>query len=52
VYNKLSTDPSAKSIVWLEHSGHQIFCDGEKEKAIKTIVDYVLGRIGKKWKEE
>ena len=52
VYNKLSTEPSAKSIVWLEHSGHQIFCDGEKEKAIKTIVDYVLGRIGKKWKEE
>ncbi|MFZ4523979.1 MAG: alpha/beta hydrolase [Chlorobium sp.] len=47
VYNRVSTEPSAKSIVWLEYSGHQIFCDCEKEKAIRTIIDYVSGRIGR-----
>ncbi len=47
VYNMVATEPSAKSIVWLEDSGHQIFCDCEKEKAIRTIIDYVLGRIGR-----
>jgi carboxylesterase len=47
VYNRVATEPSAKSIVWLEYSGHQIFCDCEKEKAIQTIIDYVSGRIGR-----
>ncbi len=47
VYNMVATEPSAKSIVWLEHSGHQIFSDCEKEKAIETIMDYVAGRIGR-----
>ncbi len=47
VYNRVSSEPSVKSIVWLEYSGHQIFCDCEKEKAIQTIIDYVSGRIGR-----
>ena len=45
VYNMIATEASAKSIVWLEHSGHQIFCDCEREKAVQTIIDYVLSRI-------
>ncbi len=45
VYNSIATEPSAKSIVWLEYSGHQIFCDCEREKAIQTIIDYVSSRI-------
>jgi len=47
VYNRVATEPSAKSIVWLEYSGHQMFCDCEKEKAIQTIIDYVSARIGR-----
>jgi carboxylesterase len=47
LYNGIATEPSGKSIVWLEHSGHQIFCDCEREKAVQSIVDYVSGRIGR-----
>jgi|APCry1669188970_1035186.scaffolds.fasta_scaffold09985_4 carboxylesterase len=47
VYNSVATEPSAKSITWLEYSGHQMFCDCEKEKAIQTIIDYVSDRIGR-----
>ncbi len=46
VYNRIATEPSAKSILWLEHSGHQLFCDCESEKAVRAITDYVSNRIG------
>ncbi|MEI8032420.1 MAG: alpha/beta fold hydrolase [Chlorobiaceae bacterium] len=42
----ISTDPGERSVVWLERSGHQVFCDCEQEKAVRTIVDYVSRRIG------
>ena len=45
VYNKIATESDAKSIVWLEHSGHQIFCDCEREKAVKAVIDYITYRI-------
>ena len=45
LYDRIATDPSGKSIIWLERSGHQIFCDCEREKAVKDIVDYVSRRI-------
>lgn len=48
LYNRIATEPSGKSIIWLEHSGHQIFCDCESEKAVKAIMDYVVSRIGQK----
>jgi carboxylesterase len=46
LYNRIATEPSGKSIIWLERSGHQTFCDCEQERAIQAIVDYVSGRIG------
>jgi carboxylesterase len=45
LYNRIATRPSEKSILWLEHSGHQTFCDCERETAIQAIVDYVSCRI-------
>jgi carboxylesterase len=47
LYHSVATRPSDKSIMWLEHSGHQIFCDCERDKAIRLIIDYVSGRIGR-----
>ncbi len=46
LYDRIATDPSGKSIFWLDRSGHQIFCDCERETAIREIVGYVSGRIG------
>ena len=45
VVSGVATQPSDKDIVWLEHSEHQMFCDCEKEVAVKTIVDYINSRI-------
>ena len=47
LYKMIATDPSGKSIFWLDRSGHQIFCDCERETAIRAIIDYVSGRIGR-----
>ncbi|NTU50550.1 MAG: alpha/beta fold hydrolase, partial [Desulfobulbaceae bacterium] len=41
LYNSIATGTSDKSIVWLERSEHQIFCDCEREKALRTIIAYV-----------
>lgn len=48
LYDKIATDPSEKSIMWLERSDHQTFCDCEREKAISAIIEYVSGRISRK----
>jgi carboxylesterase len=48
LYNRIATPPSEKSILWLERSGHQIFCDCEKEKAVQSILEYVISRIEQK----
>ena len=48
--DRIATKPSEKSIVWLERSEHQTFCDCEREAAVKSIVDYVSGRIARKSK--
>ncbi len=45
--NRIATAPSEKSIMWLERSEHQIFCDCESDVAVKAILDYVSGRMGK-----
>ncbi len=48
LYHGLATPPSEKSLIWLEHSGHQLFCDCEKEKAVEAIIDYISRRIEQK----
>jgi carboxylesterase len=47
LYDLVATVPSDKSIMWLERSGHQIFCDCERDKAIRMIIDYVSCRISR-----
>ncbi|MEI8186700.1 MAG: alpha/beta fold hydrolase [Chlorobiaceae bacterium] len=44
----IATDAAEKSIMWLERSEHQTFCDCEREKAVSAIIDYVSGRIARK----
>lgn len=46
--NRLGTPSSEKLILWLERSGHQIFCDCERDKAVQLILDYISGRIALK----
>ena len=48
LYNRIATETSGKSVIWLERSGHQIFCDCERETAVQAIVDYVSCRIERK----
>ncbi len=45
LYNEIATPLSEKSLIWLERSGHQLFCDCEREKAVEAIIDYLCGRI-------
>lgn len=45
LYNGIATSPSEKTLIWLEHSGHQLFCDCEKEQAVQVIIDYISCRI-------
>jgi carboxylesterase len=45
--DRIATAPAEKSIIWLEHSDHQIFCDGEREQAVRFVIDYVSGRMTK-----
>ncbi len=47
LYNRIATPCPDKSLIWLERSGHQLFCDCERENAVKAIIDYVAGRIGR-----
>jgi len=45
LFNNIATQPSEKSLYWLEHSDHQLFCDGERAKAVQVIIDYVYSRM-------
>ena len=48
LYNRIGTDPSEKSIIWLERSDHQIFCDCERDHVVQTITGYISDRIALK----
>lgn len=47
LFNEIATEPSEKSLFWLEHSDHQLFCDRERAKAVQVVLDYVSGRMFK-----
>jgi carboxylesterase len=47
LFNNIATEPSEKSLLWLEHSDHQLFCDGERVKAVQAVIDYVSSRMDK-----
>jgi len=42
----VATPERDKELVWLERSGHQMFCDCEKEQVIDIIQSYISGRLG------
>jgi len=50
--DRIATASSAKSLLWFEVSGHQIFCDVERIKALQTVINYVSARLTKKQGEE
>jgi len=47
LFNNIATELSEKSVFWLEHSDHQLFCDGERAKAVQVVLDYVSSRMYK-----
>jgi carboxylesterase len=46
IYYGISTPPDEKRIVWFEITEHGMFCDCERETAIRATVDYVRKRSG------
>jgi len=41
----IATPKDAKSVVWLEKTDHQIFCDCERTAAIDATVRFIAGRV-------
>jgi carboxylesterase len=46
IYDRISTPPDQKRIVWFEMTEHEMFRDCEREATIETVVDYVRERAG------
>lgn len=42
--DRLGTCRQQQSVVWLERSEHQIFCDCEREMAVLSVLEFVSGR--------
>ncbi|TCD48155.1 alpha/beta fold hydrolase [Chlorobium sp. N1] len=40
----LGTPERDRSLLWLEHSGHQVFCDCERRTAVEAVTGYVAER--------
>jgi carboxylesterase len=45
VMQAISTPPGKKSVVWLEKSDHQVFCDCERHRAVGAVREFVIGRV-------
>jgi carboxylesterase len=45
VIQALATPPGEKSVVWLEKTDHQVFCDCERHRAVDAVREFVVGRI-------
>ncbi|MDT9546970.1 MAG: alpha/beta fold hydrolase [Chlorobium sp.] len=41
----LATPQADREILWLERSGHQVFCDCERDFAVGAVARYVSGRL-------
>ena len=46
IYDRISTPPDQKHIVWFEVTEHEMFRDCERGVTIETVVDYVRERAG------
>jgi carboxylesterase len=45
ISSDISTPPDQKRIVWFEETDHEMFLDCERESAIRTVVEFVQGRV-------
>ena len=45
LYSSISTPSEKKSLVWFEKTEHVMFLDCEEEVIIKTVIEYIQGRI-------
>lgn len=45
ILQAIATSPEEKSVIWLEKSDHQIFCDCERDIAVRAVTEFVVGRI-------
>lgn len=45
VMHGILTPPENKQLIWLEHSGHQVFCDCESDVAVRAVVGHVSNRL-------
>lgn len=45
LFNRIGTSHAERSVIWLERSEHQIFCDCEREEALRAILAFVSGRL-------
>jgi len=45
LYDRISTPPEHKHLVWFEKTEHAMFQDCEREEVIRTVVEYVKGRM-------
>jgi len=43
----LGTPEADRSLLWLERSGHQVFCDCERQEAVDAVTGYVSERMRK-----
>jgi carboxylesterase len=46
IYDRISTPPEQKRIVWFKNTQHEMFRDCEREAVIETVADYVAERAG------
>ena len=45
VFDGIATPAEQKKLLWLDRSGHQMFCGSESEDAVQAVVDYVGAMI-------
>jgi carboxylesterase len=45
VYHHLASSPERKSILWLDRSDHQLFCDCERGAAVGAVVEFIAMRL-------
>ncbi|MCF8384032.1 MAG: alpha/beta fold hydrolase [Chlorobium sp.] len=48
LFKLIGTRHAEQSVIWLERSEHQIFCDCEREEAVRAVLAFVSGRLAQK----
>lgn len=45
IFKELATPPEQKRIAWFDRTGHEMFCDCERDEVVQVIVEYVKERL-------